>query len=168
MFADYSLVFCSPPCHSWWLVCLLQLCLTSLHSRKQRLNAYNTYTYVHTYVKNDRCLHNLRTYLCTVEAGNSCNLVLHDCHFSNLNVQNHKVARLAINRSALVLSCTYVHQTIKGPSLNCPNPPIPDHRCPQHFHFVQAIATLGRSVGLPGLFVTVWKNWTGHTHTHLL
>ena len=28
----------------------------------------------------------------------------------------------------------------------------------------QAIAALRRSVGLPGQFVTVWKNRTGHTH----
>ena len=30
----------------------------------------------------------------------------------------------------------------------------------------QAIVVLRRSVGLPGQFVTVWKNRTGHTHTH--
>ena len=28
----------------------------------------------------------------------------------------------------------------------------------------QAIAALKRSVGLPGWFITVWKNRTGHTH----
>ena len=30
----------------------------------------------------------------------------------------------------------------------------------------QAIVVLRQSVGLPGRFVTVWKNRTGHTHTH--
>ena len=30
----------------------------------------------------------------------------------------------------------------------------------------QAIAALRRSVGLLGRFITVWKNRTGHTHTH--
>ena len=30
----------------------------------------------------------------------------------------------------------------------------------------QAIAVLTQSVGLPGRFVTVWKNRTGHTQKH--
>ena len=30
----------------------------------------------------------------------------------------------------------------------------------------QPIAVLRQSVGLPGRFVTVWKNQTGHTHIH--
>ena len=29
----------------------------------------------------------------------------------------------------------------------------------------QAIVALRQSIGLPGGFVTVWKNRTGHTHT---
>ena len=96
---------------------------------------------IHTYVRTSRVTFAFVTCI-FLHCGSRqpCNLVLHDCHFPFLNVQNHKVVRLAINSSALVLSCTlrtYVHQTIKGPSLNCPNPPIPDHRCPQHFELVQ-------------------------------
>ena len=32
--------------------------------------------------------------------------------------------------------------------------------------FHQPIAALRQSIGLPGRFVTVWKNQAGHTHTH--